>query len=73
VSINNILYGCVKCSTTEKGNGLRLNICVCHSWEMTLNTGLEVLFNKEQWEGIREKAREDNSTKDYMTNDETSR
>lgn len=29
-----------------KVDGLRSNICACHSWEMTLNVSLEVSFDK---------------------------
>jgi hypothetical protein len=41
---------------------------------MTLNVSLDVSFdNMPDGKGIREKAREVNSMKGYITNDETSR
>jgi hypothetical protein len=73
VSIPQVLMmfqcGCVNCSTLCKGNGVRLNICVCYSWEMELNVGLDVSFDKMwDWKRIRKKAEEFNSTKMYITN-----
>jgi hypothetical protein len=36
--------GYVKCSIFYKGDGLRLTISVCYSWEMGLNIGLDASF-----------------------------
>jgi hypothetical protein len=39
-----------------------------------INVGLDVSFdNMQHWKGIRERAEKVNSTKAYITNDETSR
>jgi hypothetical protein len=66
----------VKCKSSILYNGdcLLFIICVCYSWEMALNVGLDAsLDNMQDWKGIREKAGEVNSTKAYITNDEISR
>jgi hypothetical protein len=39
------VIGYVKCSTLYNGDGLRLTVCVCYSWEMALNIGRDVSFD----------------------------
>jgi hypothetical protein len=71
-----IVFSCgyLKCSILYKGNGLQLTVCACYLWEMTLNVGLDALFdNIYDWKAIREKKGEVNSTKACTVNDDTSR
>jgi hypothetical protein len=64
----------VECNILYKEDGLILIICACCLWEMVLNVGLEVSFgNMQESKGIREKAREVNIMKAYITNSETYR
>jgi hypothetical protein len=66
--------GYVRCTVLHKGDGLRLTICACYLWEMTLNLCLRVSFdNMQDWKGIREKAKKVSNTKAYITNDKNSR
>jgi hypothetical protein len=56
-----------------KGDSLRLANSAYYSLEMEINVGLDVSFgNILVCKGIQEKAEEVNSTKAYVTNDETS-
>jgi hypothetical protein len=65
--------GYVKSSILYNGDGLQFNICACYWWQMALEFGLGVSFdNIYKWKGIREKSGEVNSTKAYITSDETS-
>jgi hypothetical protein len=50
-----------------KGNGLRLNICMCYSRAIGLRVDLDISSNYMQdWKGIREKAKEVNFTKAFL-------
>jgi hypothetical protein len=51
-----------------------LTIYECYKWKITSNFGLGTSFrNMYEWERIREETKEaNNSTKAYITNDETS-
>jgi hypothetical protein len=52
------------------GEGLRLTICTCCSWEMALNVDLDASLDNMDWEEIWEKAGEVNSTKVCVINGE---
>jgi hypothetical protein len=41
-----IIFRCryVKCSVLYKADGLRLTICACYSWQMTLNVSFDASF-----------------------------
>jgi hypothetical protein len=75
VSIDNIsMWIYMKCSILYKRDTLRLIICACYSLGKALNVGLDVSFdNTQDWKGIWEISGDINSTKTYITNDETSR
>jgi hypothetical protein len=71
ISIKGVLItfwwgGYVKCSIPQKDDGLRLNICECYSWEITLYIGLNASFHNVWLKGIWKDAEEINSTKAYM-------
>jgi hypothetical protein len=52
------------------GDGLRLTIYACYSWDTVLNAGLEASFhNKEELKLIRQKAEEVNSMRAYIGSD----
>lgn len=54
-------------------DGLRLTVCACYSWEMSLNVSLDASFdNVQDCKGIQENAGQVNDMKVYVTNDETS-
>jgi hypothetical protein len=54
-------------------DGLGFIICVCYSWEMALNVGLDASFNNiKAGKVIQEKGRKVNSMKACITNYETS-
>jgi hypothetical protein len=45
VSTDNILCVYVKCNVPHKGVCLRMDICACYTWEITLNFGLLLSFD----------------------------
>jgi hypothetical protein len=60
-------------SVVYTGDGLQFIISACYSWEMTLNVGLHLsLNNMQDGKATRMKAREVNSIKARITNDEIS-
>jgi hypothetical protein len=66
-----IMFWCryVKCGMLYRLEGFGLNICAYYSWEMALHVGLGVQFdNMYGCKGIRENAKEVNSTKACISN-----
>jgi hypothetical protein len=58
----------MKCRIQYVGDSLRITVCACYSWEITLIFVLCVsLYNTQDWKCIRKQAGED-----YVTNDEIS-
>jgi hypothetical protein len=52
---------------------LTIDYFECCGWETVSNVGLDASFdNMQKWKGIREQAREVNSTKACVTNGDTS-